>query len=75
MPRTVRDRDPSQRALNPDGLFSIGGACALPTAAGCRVMSLAVPLHPHRYPALGNRSRGDVRLLFSLTSRLLPWRF
>jgi hemolysin activation/secretion protein len=73
---TVRDRDPSQRALNPDGLLSIGTGLRFAYGRGMQGdMSLAVPLTRTDAQQLANQSRGDVRLLVSLTTRLLPWRF
>ena len=73
---TVRDRDPSQRALNPDGLFSIGTGLRFAYGRGMQGdVSLAVPLTRTDAQQLANQSRGDVRLLLSLTTRLLPWRF
>lgn len=73
---TVRDRDPSQRALNPDGLLSIGTGLRFAYGRGMQGdMLLAVPLTRTDAQQLANQSRGDVRLLISLTTRLLPWRF
>ena len=66
------NRDPSRRATNPDRLWSVGGGVR--AVLGSKLqgdVSLAVPLEK---PDLGP-SRGDVRLLFSLTARLLPWSF
>ena len=66
------NRDPSRRALNPDRLVSVGGGVR--ALFGSKVqadVALAVPLKRTDLSA----RRGDVRLLFSLTTRLLPWRF
>lgn len=68
----VRDRDPSQRRFNPDGLFSIGAGMRFTQGRGLQGdLSIAVPLKRTDAQA----TRGDVRVLFSLTGRLLPWRF
>ncbi len=73
---TVRDRDPSQRAFNPDRLFSLGGGLRFTYGRGMQGdIVLAVPLERTDAQRLANQPRGDVRLLVSLTSRLLPWRF
>ncbi len=73
---TVRDRDPSQRAFNPDSLFSLGGGLRFTYGRGMQGdVTLAVPLERTDTQRLANQPRGDVRLLVSLTSRLLPWRF
>lgn len=73
---TVRDRDPSQRAFNPDSLFSLGGGLRFTYGGGMQGdVALAVPLERTDGQRLANQPRGDVRLLVSLTSRLLPWRF
>lgn len=72
----VTDRDPSQRAANPDSLVSTGGGLRFAWGRGMQGdVSLAVPLHNTDTRALGGRPRGDVRLLFSVTSRLVPWGF
>jgi hemolysin activation/secretion protein len=68
----VWNEDPSQRGLNPDRLWSAGGG--LRAAWGSRMQAdalLAVPLERPQAAA----TRGDVRLLVSLTARLFPWRF
>ena len=73
---TVRDRDPSQRTFNPDSLYSIGGGLRITYAPGMQGdVTLAVPLKRTDQQVLANQPNGDVRLLVSLTSRLLPWRF
>lgn len=73
---SVRDRDPSQRALNPDSLFSLGSGLRFTHGRGVQGdVTLAVPLERTDAQQLANQPRGDVRLLVSLTSRLLPWRF
>ena len=72
----VKDLDPSQLALNPDSLASVGGGIRFAWARGMQGdLSLAVPLHNTDTRALNGRPRGDVRVLFSITSRLLPWGF
>ena len=68
----VWNRDPSRRPLNPDSLWSAGGG--IRAAWGSRMQgdfTVAVPLDR---PDLA-LDRGDVRVMFSLTARLLPWRF
>lgn len=72
----LNDRDPSQRALNPDKLVSVGGGVRFAWARGMQGdAAVAVPLHRTDGQVLGGRPRGDARLLFSITSRLLPWGF
>lgn len=72
----VKDLDPSQRPLNPDSLVSVGGGARFAWGRGMQGdVLLAVPLHNTDTRALGGRPRGDVRVLFSVTSRLLPWGF
>lgn len=66
------NEDPSRRPLNPDRLWSAGAG--LRAAWGARMqadLSLAVPLERTDFQG----SRGDVRVLFSITTRLLPWRY
>lgn len=68
----VWNEDPSQRGFNPDRLWSAGGG--LRAAWGSRLQGdvlLAVPLER----PLSAAQLGDVRLMFSLTARLFPWRF
>ncbi|WP_090197488.1 ShlB/FhaC/HecB family hemolysin secretion/activation protein [Erythrobacter sp. HL-111] len=68
----VWNEDPSRRPLNPDRLWSTGGGVR--AAWGSMMQAdvlLAVPLErPDLAPELG-----DVRLMFSLTARLFPWRY
>lgn len=72
----MRDRDPSQRSFNPDSLVSLGGGLRFAWARGLQGdVSLAVPLRRTDLAIAGNQPRGDVRLLLSLTSRLVPWSF
>ncbi|MEO5706160.1 MAG: ShlB/FhaC/HecB family hemolysin secretion/activation protein [Alteraurantiacibacter sp.] len=72
----VSDRDPSQRASNPDSLASVGGGLRFAWVRGMQGdLAVAVPLHNPDTRRLGGQPRGDVRVLLSLTSRLLPWRF
>lgn len=69
---SVWDRDPSQRPLNPDSLFSIGAGMRFTHGRGVQGdFSIAVPLERTD----SQTTKGDVRILFSLTSRLFPWRF
>jgi len=66
------NEDPSRKPLNPDRLWSAGGGVR--AAWGSHVQAdvfLAVPLER---PDLA-RKRGDVRLMFSVTARLFPWRY
>ncbi|MEO0463434.1 MAG: ShlB/FhaC/HecB family hemolysin secretion/activation protein [Pseudomonadota bacterium] len=66
------NEDPSRVRFNPDRLWSAGAGVR--AAWGSRMqgdMMIAVPLET---PDLATR-RGDVRLMFSLTARLFPWRF
>ena len=73
---TVRDRDPSQRASNPDSLLSLGGGLRFTQGRGLQGdVTLAVPLKRTDAELLAGRPRGDMRLLISLSSRLAPWRF
>ncbi len=73
---TVRDRDPSQQASNPDSLLSVGGGVRFTYGRGMQGdVTLAVPLERTDTQRLASQPRGDVRLLVSLTSRLAPWRF
>ncbi|MEO1473139.1 MAG: ShlB/FhaC/HecB family hemolysin secretion/activation protein, partial [Pseudomonadota bacterium] len=68
----VWNEDPSRSPLNPDRLWSAGGGARV--AWGARLQGdflIAVPLErPDFAPELG-----DVRFLFSLTTRLFPWRY
>lgn len=66
------NEDPSRRPLNPDKLWSAGAGVR--AAWGARMqadLSLAIPLETTDFQG----SRGDVRVLFSITTRLLPWRY
>jgi hemolysin activation/secretion protein len=66
------NEDPSRRAGNPDRLWSAGGGLRVAWGGGIRSdVLLAVPL---ARPDLA-LEKGDVRLLFTLTARLLPWRY
>ena len=66
------NEDPSRRPLNPDRLWSAGGGVRFAYGGGMQGnLTVAVPLErPDLAP-----DRGDVRVLFSLTARLLPWSF
>ena len=66
------NRDPSRRPTNPDRLWSVGGG--LRAVLGSKLQgdfSVAVPLEKPDFAP----TRGDVRFLFSITARLLPWSF
>lgn len=68
----VWNEDPSRRAANPDRLWSAGGGMRVAWGQGLQSdFVVAVPLET---PDLALR-RGDVRFLFTLTARLLPWRY
>lgn len=68
----VWNEDPSLRPFNPNRLWSAGGG--LRAAWGARMqgdLGIAIPLErPDFAPELG-----AVRLLFTLTARLFPWRY
>ncbi len=68
----VWNEDPSRRAGNPDRLWSAGGGIRFAWGSGVQGdVTVAVPLvRPDLAP-----ERGAVRFLFTLTARLLPWRF
>lgn len=66
------DEDPSQKALNPNRLWSAGGG--IRAAWGSKMQADAFIAVPLVTPDLAPR-RGDVRFMVSLTARLLPWRF
>ncbi|QIQ85377.1 MAG: ShlB/FhaC/HecB family hemolysin secretion/activation protein [Erythrobacter sp.] len=68
----VWNEDPSRSPLNPDRLWSAGGGVR--AAFGSMMQGdflIAVPLER---PDLA-LERGDVRIMFSLTARLFPWRY
>lgn len=68
----VWNKDPSRRAGNPDRLWSAGGGLRVNWGSGLQGDFLvAVPLERPDLAA----TRGDVRFLFTLTARLLPWRY
>ena len=66
------NEDPSRRPLNPDRLWSAGAGVR--AALGSKLqgdLMVAVPLErPDLAP-----SRGDVRVMFSVTALLFPWRY
>ncbi len=67
----VWDEDPSAQGSNPDQLWSAGGGVR--AAFGSRLQGdvlLAIPLEK---PNLATEL-GDIRLMFTLTARLFPWR-
>ncbi len=68
----VWNEDPSRRPGNPDKLWSTGGGLRVVWGSGVQSdFTVAIPLErPDLAP-----SKGDVRFLFSLTARLLPWRY
>jgi len=66
------NEDPSRRAANPDRLWSAGAGMRAAWGSNMQGdLMIAVPLET---PALARR-RGDVRIMFSLTARLFPWRY
>ncbi|MDP5104423.1 MAG: autotransporter domain-containing protein [Erythrobacter sp.] len=68
----VWNEDPSRRATNPDRLWSAGGGVRMAWGSGLQSdVLIAVPLERPDLAA----SRGDVRLMFTLTARLFPWRY
>ena len=68
----VWNEDPSRSPTNPDRLWSAGGGVRVNWASGIRSdFMVAVPLERPDLAA----TRGDVRFLFTLTARLLPWRY
>lgn len=67
----VSNQDPSRDGTNPDRLWSVGGG--LRAALGSRLQAdafVAVPLETPDFAA----ERPDVRFMFTITARLLPWR-
>ncbi len=66
------NKDPSRRPLNPDRLWSAGAGVR--AALGSKLqgdLMVAVPLaRPDLAP-----TRGDVRVMFSITALLFPWRY
>lgn len=68
----VWNEDPSRRGTNPNRLWSAGGGMRV--AWGQGIQSDFVVAVPLERPDLAPR-RGDVRFLFTLTARLLPWRY
>jgi len=66
------NEDPSRRALNPDRLWSAGAGVR--AALGSKLqgdLMIAVPLERPDLAA----TRGDVRVMFSVTALLFPWRY
>ncbi len=66
------NEDPSRRALNPDRLWSAGAG--MRASLGSKLqgdLMIAVPLERPDLAA----TRGDVRVMFSVTALLLPWRY
>jgi hemolysin activation/secretion protein len=68
----VWNEDPSRSPTNPDRLWSAGGGLRVSWAQGVQSdFLIAVPLQRPDLAA----DRGDVRFMFTLTARLLPWRY
>lgn len=68
----VWNEDPSRQPTNPDRLWSAGGGLRVAWGAGLQSdFVVAVPLARPDLAA----TKGDVRFMFSLTARLLPWRY
>lgn len=68
----VWNHDPSRRPANPDRLWSAGGGVRMSWGSGLQSdVLIAVPLARPDLAA----TKGDVRFLFTLTARLLPWRY
>jgi hemolysin activation/secretion protein len=68
----VWNEDPSRSPTNPDRLWSAGGGLRVSWAPGVQSdFLIAVPLQRPDLAA----DRGDVRFMFTLTARLLPWRY
>ncbi|MEX0341039.1 MAG: ShlB/FhaC/HecB family hemolysin secretion/activation protein [Erythrobacter sp.] len=66
------NEDPSRAPLNPDRLWSAGAGLRFAYGSALQAdVAVAVPLERPDFAT----DRGDVRILFSLTTRLLPWRF
>lgn len=64
--------DPSRRPLNPDRLWSAGAGVRAALGSSLQGdLMIAVPLERPDLAA----SRGDVRVMFSVTALLFPWRF
>jgi len=67
----VWNEDPSRRPSNPDKLWSAGGGLRVAWGGGLQGdFTVAAPLERPDLAA----TKGDVRFLFTLTARLLPWR-
>lgn len=68
----VWNEDPSRRPFNPDRLWSAGGGLRAAWGKGWQGdLFIAVPLEGPQF----NPRRDDVRIMFSLTARLFPWRY
>ena len=68
----VWNEDPSRQPTNPDRLWSAGGGLRVAWGGGLQSdFVVAVPLARPDLAA----TKGDVRFMFSLTARLLPWRY
>ena len=66
------NKDPSRRPTNPDRLWSAGGGVRAVWGGNMQADAfVAVPLER---PDLA-LDRGDVRFMFSVTARILPWRY
>ncbi|MGB3711688.1 MAG: ShlB/FhaC/HecB family hemolysin secretion/activation protein [Erythrobacter sp.] len=66
------NEDPSREAFNPDRLWSAGGGVR--AAWGSRLQANAFVAVPLERPDLAV-DRGDIRVMFSVTARLFPWRY
>ena len=66
------NNDPSRKPFGSDQLWSLGAGVRASHSAGFLAdIGVAVPLEQTDF----SQSRGDVRLLASITARLFPWRF
>lgn len=64
--------DPSVKPLNPDSLWSAGGGVRFARGGSLQGdLALAIPLRRTN----AQTERGDVRVLFTLSARLIPWSF
>ena len=68
----TRNEDPSRRATNPDQLWSGGGGLRFAGVGGIQGdLFVAVPFKTTD----SQITKGDTRVLFTLSARLFPWRF
>lgn len=66
------NEDPSRKPGNPDRLWSAGGGVR--ALWGSKIQADAFVAVPLERPDLAVQ-RGDVRVMFSVTARLFPWRY